>query len=90
MALHDQGVPLYGIAYKDAPQDALAFLRRLGNPYLRVAADRPGRVALDFGLYGVPETYFIDKSGIIRWRWAGPLLPDVARDQLASLLRTYA
>jgi cytochrome c biogenesis protein CcmG/thiol:disulfide interchange protein DsbE len=90
MALHDHGVPIYGIAYKDADADALAFLRRHGNPYRRVAADRPGRAALDFGLYGVPETYFIDKSGIIRWRWAGALSPDVAHDQLASLLRTYA
>ncbi len=90
IALHDQGVPIYGIAYKDAPQDALGFLRRHGNPYLRLAADRPGRAALDFGLYGVPETYFIDKSGIIRWRWAGALSADVAHDQLASLLRTYA
>ena len=44
---------------------------------MRAAADRPGRVALDFGLYGVPETYFIDKSGIIRWRWAGALSADV-------------
>ncbi|HEX4261901.1 MAG TPA: DsbE family thiol:disulfide interchange protein [Acetobacteraceae bacterium] len=90
MALHDRAVPIYGIAYKDQPDAALGFLERHGNPYLRVATDLPGRTAIDFGLYGVPETYFIDRGGIIRWRWAGALTPDVAHDQLAALMRTYA
>ena len=73
--------PLYGIDYKDKPEDAARFLGELGNPFGRIGADRDGRVAIDFGLYGVPETYVIDKAGRIRLRHVGPLTPqDVARE----------
>ncbi len=88
--LQRQGVPLYGIAYKDKPADALGFLRRHGNPYTKLAQDEPGRVAIDWGLYGVPETYLIDKEGLIRWRWAGPITEDTLRAELGPLLRRYA
>jgi cytochrome c biogenesis protein CcmG/thiol:disulfide interchange protein DsbE len=83
-------VPLYGIAYKDKPADALGFLRRHGNPYTKLAQDEPGRVAIDWGLYGVPETYLIDKEGLIRWRWAGPITEDTLRQDLEPLLRRHA
>lgn len=89
MQLHKTGVPIWGIAYKDKEADASAFLARLGDPYRQLARDAPGRTAIDFGLYGVPETYFIDRAGIIRWRWAGPLTPAVVTHQLRPLLRKY-
>jgi cytochrome c biogenesis protein CcmG, thiol:disulfide interchange protein DsbE len=75
------GVPLYGIDYKDKPEDAARFLSELGDPYGRIGADRDGRVGIDFGVYGVPETYVIDKTGRIRLRHVGPLTPaDVAKE----------
>ena len=86
-ALSREGVPVLGINYKDKPEDALAFLARRGDPYTRLGRDEPGRVAIDWGLYGVPETYLVDRQGIIRWRYAGPLTPEVVDDQLRPLLR---
>lgn len=90
MRLAREGVPVLGIAYKDKPADSLGFLRRHGNPFARLGVDQPGRVAIDWGLYGVPETYLVDKAGIIRWRWAGPLTDEVLDNQLLPLLRRYA
>jgi cytochrome c biogenesis protein CcmG/thiol:disulfide interchange protein DsbE len=90
MRLARDGVPVLGIAYKDKPADSLGFLRRHGNPFARLGVDQPGRVAIDWGLYGVPETYLVDKAGIIRWRWAGPLTDEVLDNQLLPLLRRHA
>jgi len=81
------GVPLYGIDYKDKPEDAERFLSELGNPYGRVAADRDGRVGIDFGVYGVPETYVIDKAGRIRKRHVGPLTPADVAKEIAPLVK---
>ena len=67
------GVTLDGIAYKDKPEDARRFLDQLGNPFNRVGIDRDGTTAINFGLYGVPETYVVDASGHIRYRQVGPL-----------------
>jgi cytochrome c biogenesis protein CcmG/thiol:disulfide interchange protein DsbE len=90
MRLSREGVPVFGIAYKDKPEDSLKFLRERGNPYGRLAKDEPGRVAIDWGVYGVPETYLLDRQGIIRWRWAGPITPDVLEQDIRPLLRRYA
>ena len=90
MRLSQAGVPIFGIAYKDKAADALGFLQRRGNPYQRLAADEAGRVAIDWGVYGVPETYLIDKAGLIRWRWAGPITADTLAQDLEPLLRRYA
>jgi cytochrome c biogenesis protein CcmG/thiol:disulfide interchange protein DsbE len=90
MALSRDGVPVLGINYKDRPADALAFLARRGDPYTRLGRDEPGRVAIDWGVYGVPETYLIDRQGIIRWRYAGPVTPEVVAQDLRPLLRRYA
>ena len=90
MRLSREGVAIFGIAYKDKPADALKFLRDRGDPFARLAADEPGRVAIDWGLYGVPETYLIDRQGIIRWRWAGPITEDVLTNDLRPLLRQWA
>jgi cytochrome c biogenesis protein CcmG, thiol:disulfide interchange protein DsbE len=90
MALKQKGTPIFGIAYKDKPDATTDFLQQNGNPYTRIARDEPGAVAIDFGLYGVPETYVIDKSGIVRWRWAGGLSDDIVRQSLAPLLQSLA
>jgi cytochrome c biogenesis protein CcmG, thiol:disulfide interchange protein DsbE len=86
-ALAKSGLPIWGIAYKDNPPDTRRFLAQNGNPYGRIAVDQPGRVAIDWGVYGVPETYLIDGTGIVRWRYAGALSPDVVGQDLMPLLR---
>lgn len=90
MALRRRGVAIWGIAYKDKPADTEAFLARHGDPYTRIAADASGSVAIDFGVYGVPETFLIDRTGTVRWRWAGGLSPDVVRQELDPALRAMA
>lgn len=90
MHLHREGVPVLGIAYKDRPADSLRFLRQHGNPFRLLSRDEPGRVAIDWGVYGVPETYLLDREGIIRWRWAGPITEDVLSQDLRPLMRRHA
>jgi len=68
-------LPINGIAYKDKPEDSLAFLKGLGDPYKRVGVDRDGRAGIEWGVYGVPETYVIDGRGRVRYRHVGPLNP---------------
>jgi cytochrome c biogenesis protein CcmG/thiol:disulfide interchange protein DsbE len=88
--LAKDGLPIWGIAYQDKP-DALAnFLARNGNPYTRLADDASGLTAINWGVYGVPETYFIDKNGIVRSRWAGALTNDVVANELNPLLAQYS
>jgi cytochrome c biogenesis protein CcmG/thiol:disulfide interchange protein DsbE len=65
-------VPIYGINYKDDPGAALSFLKELGDPYSRIGADRSGRVAIDWGVYGLPETFVIDAQGRIAYKHVGP------------------
>ncbi|MGZ5918026.1 MAG: DsbE family thiol:disulfide interchange protein, partial [Methyloceanibacter sp.] len=81
------GVRLYGINYKDDPAAARRFLGRYGNPFERLGADLSGRVAIDWGVYGVPETYVITGDGRIALRHVGPLTEDAIRDQLLPLLQ---
>jgi cytochrome c biogenesis protein CcmG/thiol:disulfide interchange protein DsbE len=70
-------VPIYGLNYKDRREDALATLDELGDPYVVSAVDLDGRVGIDFGVYGAPETYVIDQGGTIRFKYVGPITPDV-------------
>lgn len=84
--LANQGLPIWGIAYKDSPAATRNFLAENGNPYARIAMDQPGRVAIDWGVYGVPETYVIAAGGIVRWRYAGPLTDRVVRRDLMPLV----
>jgi len=86
----DGQIPLYGIAYKDKPEDAERFLKQLGDPYRSVGLDASGRTAIDFGVYGVPETYVIDREGRIRLRHVGPLTPTDIAQQLLPLLKELA
>ena len=90
MRLHREGIPVFGIAYKDKPEDSLRFIRERGNPYHRLGKDEPGRVAIDWGVYGVPETYLLDRQGVIRWRFAGPITPEVLSQDLRPLLARHA
>jgi cytochrome c biogenesis protein CcmG/thiol:disulfide interchange protein DsbE len=80
-------LPLYGIAYKDAPTASTALLAQMGDPYRAIGVDRDGRVGLDFGVYGVPETYVLDSSGHIRKRFVGPLTAEVVEKELIPLLK---
>ena len=65
-------VPIYGINYKDKPEAARAWIAELGNPYIRIGAD-DGRVGIEWGVYGVPETFVVDRQGRIRYKHVGPL-----------------
>lgn len=69
------GVRIFGINQKDAPDNAVAFLSELGNPYAAVGADNNGRASIDWGVYGVPETFLIDRQGVIVLKIVGPLTP---------------
>jgi len=71
-----KGVALYGMVYKDTPEKARAFLADLGNPYQRIDLDQDGRAGIEWGVYGVPETFVIDGKGIVRLRYPGPLVGD--------------
>ena len=76
------GVPLIGYDYKDHPADAKAWLSRHGDPYAQVIADESGATAIDFGVYGAPETFLVDGRGVIRYKHIGPLTPDVIAQEL--------
>ena len=80
-------VPVYGLDYKDDRADAQAWLARFGNPYEASLSDTDGRVGIDFGVYGVPETFVIDASGVIRLKHIGPLTPEVLADKIEPLLK---
>jgi cytochrome c biogenesis protein CcmG/thiol:disulfide interchange protein DsbE len=85
------GVPLYGINYKDDPAEARRFLGRYGNPFARVGADRSGRVSVDWGVYGVPETFIVDGRGRIAYKHVGPLTEEaVAQKILPAIERAKA
>ena len=73
MALGRAGVPLYGLNWKDAPEDARQWLAERGNPYRAIGVDTNGRAGMDWGVYGAPETFLMDADGIVRYRHVGPL-----------------
>jgi DsbE subfamily thiol:disulfide oxidoreductase len=79
-------VNLVGVAYKDKPEDAIRWLAELGDPFRRIGVDRDGKVALNWGLYGVPETYVVDASGKVRFRWPGAMTDQIWAEQVVPLL----
>ena len=79
--------PLYGLDYKDKREDGMRWLERYGNPYRASFFDADGRVGIDYGVYGVPETYVIDKKGVIRFKQIGPLTPEVMQKRVVPLIR---
>jgi cytochrome c biogenesis protein CcmG, thiol:disulfide interchange protein DsbE len=80
-------VPIYGLDSKDQRDDALAWLRDLGDPYVLSLSDLDGRVGIDYGVYGAPETFLIDKNGVIRFKQIGPVTPDVWQKQMLPLVK---
>ncbi|MDL2336501.1 MAG: DsbE family thiol:disulfide interchange protein [Pseudomonadota bacterium] len=79
-------VKMYGLNYKDKREDALGWLEKLGNPYVKSMSDTEGLVGIDYGVYGVPETFVIDKQGVIRYKQIGPVTPEALRDTLLPLV----
>ena len=86
--LAKQGVvPIVGMAWKDRPEDASAWLQKLGDPYLLNVADRDGRAAIEWGVYGAPETFVIDREGVIRDKLIGALTPESVAQRIVPLVR---
>lgn len=81
-------IKVVGYDYKDEPEDAQRWLQQFGNPYSLVIADYDGRAALDWGIYGAPETFLVDAQGVIRWKFVGPITPEVVQQQLLPALET--
>ena len=81
------GVPIYGLNYKDKREDGLGWLKQFGNPYTDSLFDPEGRIGIDYGVYGVPETFVVDRAGVIRYKHIGPITPAVLRDKIEPLLR---
>ena len=77
-----------GYNWKDEPADALRWLAQFGNPYWVVLSDVEGRAAIDWGIYGAPETFLVDAQGVIRWKFVGPVTPEVVQQQLLPALET--
>jgi cytochrome c biogenesis protein CcmG/thiol:disulfide interchange protein DsbE len=78
--------PVVGLNYKDVREDALPWLKRNGDPFKVTVFDAAGRIAIDYGVYGVPETYVIDRNGIIRYKHIGPLTPQITQKKLRPLI----
>ena len=83
-------IRLVGLNYKDEPENARRFIGTLGQPFAAIGADEAGRAAVDWGVYGVPETFIIDGSGIIRYKWIGPLTEDGLNGTLAAEIKKAA
>jgi cytochrome c biogenesis protein CcmG/thiol:disulfide interchange protein DsbE len=87
MALADSGkVDIYGLNYKDKRQDALRWLQMYGDPYIANAFDENGRVGIDWGVYGTPETFLIDSQGIIRHKVIGPITAEILQNELLPMI----
>jgi cytochrome c biogenesis protein CcmG, thiol:disulfide interchange protein DsbE len=80
-------VPILGLNYKDERKDGLAWLQTMGDPYRLSAYDLQGRVGIDYGVYGVPETYVIDKHGVIRYKRIGPVTREVLKEKILPLVQ---
>ncbi|BCO25176.1 thiol:disulfide interchange protein DsbE [Rhodoferax lithotrophicus] len=80
-------LPIIGLDYKDKEADGMNWLARYGDPYSKAIADTDGRIGIDFGVYGVPESFLIDKAGIIRYKQIGPFTEEALRDKLVPLIK---
>lgn len=80
-------VPIIGLDYKDKREDGQRWLARFGNPYQIIPFDADGRVGINYGVYGVPETYLIDKAGVIRFKQIGPITPEVLEKKIIPLIQ---
>jgi cytochrome c biogenesis protein CcmG, thiol:disulfide interchange protein DsbE len=82
MALKDEGLTIVGVNYKDDAAKALGFLNELGDPYSAIGADADGRTAIDWGVYGVPETFVVDGDGTVVLRFAGPITDSILENRI--------
>lgn len=89
-AARSEQLPLVGLAWKDSPVNSLAWLQKHGNPYTVVISDLPGRTAIDYGVYGAPESFLIDKKGVIRYKKVGPFSAAEFNDELLPLAARLA
>ena len=80
-------VPIIGVAWKDKPDDSRRWLARYGNPFAIVVTDVKGGTAIDYGVYGAPETFVIDKRGVIRHKQTGPFTPNIIQQELLPLIK---
>jgi cytochrome c biogenesis protein CcmG, thiol:disulfide interchange protein DsbE len=80
-------LPIVGLDYKDQNPEGLKWLARFGNPYDHAITDKDGRIGIDFGVYGVPESFLIDKAGVIRYKQIGPVTEEALRDKIVPLIR---
>lgn len=87
LQLAREGVPIYGLNYKDKTEDARQWLAQWGNPYQLVVQDLDGKVAIDLGVYGAPETFVIDKQGVIRYRHAGVMNQELWQREIKPLVQ---
>jgi cytochrome c biogenesis protein CcmG/thiol:disulfide interchange protein DsbE len=85
--LSNNGVPVYGLNYKDTRSDALRFLARYGDPYQAIAFDEAGMVGIDYGVYATPESFLIDRHGMIRFKHIGMITPDIIENKILPLYR---
>ncbi|MGH7103627.1 MAG: DsbE family thiol:disulfide interchange protein [Acetobacteraceae bacterium] len=90
MQLKDRDVAVWGVDYSDSERAFRGFLAADGNPFMRLGADPNGGAAIAWGISGVPESFLVDRSGIIRWHLGGPLSPTVVAETLVPLLHKYA
>jgi len=82
-----KAVPIIGLNYKDERQDGIGWLQQFGDPYLLSAYDRDGRIGIDYGVYGVPETFVIDRAGVIRYKHVGPVTQAVLDEKILPLVK---
>jgi cytochrome c biogenesis protein CcmG, thiol:disulfide interchange protein DsbE len=82
----DPAIVVYGISYKDRAEDSVKFLQDLGNPYAAIGHDLDGRVGIEWGVYGVPETFIVDRDGRIRHKHVGPITPQVLQDTIRPMI----
>ena len=82
-----KAVPIIGLNYKDQPDDAKAWLKQFGDPYMLSVTDRDGRVGIDYGVYGVPETFLVDKTGVIRYKQIGPITVEAWEKKILPMVR---
>ncbi len=90
MALAKAGLPIWGIAYKDSAEKVAAFIARHGDPFVRIARDEKGLVAIDWGVSGVPESFLVDGHGIVRWHWPLPMDASTIEKRLEPAWRAVA
>jgi cytochrome c biogenesis protein CcmG/thiol:disulfide interchange protein DsbE len=88
MQLAKQGYTIYGLNYKDQLTDAQTLLAQTGNPYLINGFDQQGEVGMDWGITGTPETFIIDKQGIVRYKHTGPLTIEILQNKILPLIQT--